>query len=897
MKKRLLASVLTFAMMLGCVMPVLAADEVQPDDASHENVVAEQPEVKTEPEALPGREIRFYAYVDDKLTLIETRSGVTTYWIGNRQCIKAETLETVYGKLGFRAGDLTAGSKLFLHTDLDDKTMWAESAKEENGMRYAAAINHKEVSPGGAPGDKFDVFYLPKQSVGNATNIENADTIAKETFYTVTDETQSVQYYAKGAAVTISKDVNDKIWSCVGADGNKIKGTQENGKITFTIPNISQAYTLKAEKRPAPQPVQITAKVNGTQVSGGSMENLIFESNLDAKDVKTLEFISGKLTKEDRAYIKENLIRLTDVTLNVSNSMILLADDGNPTTILGRDIAALRFGKHNGSSKGDLINLTLGGITEIRAGGIYSDSVENIDLPDVVTVGDSALSEMRWLESLNLPKAKTIGNSAFSGDDRLEHITFECVETLGDNAFYYTDSLRKLTLPATIKTIGNIKFGVNRNGNKGGSVITINALTPPEVASGAFVGVSSTSKESFVEVPYEALETYAHQENPSLDVSKPIDVRQMRWNELYLRAADTHVIKFYNSAKPWTTKYSFVKNGSALTAELIPGVEEKDNEMLLGWNTLLNGTGTMVKAGMVPTEDMTLYAIVVESVEITAQMDNEVLTFKAPKNAEIGDHLPTPPAKDEDHGFAGWIDQDGKAVTAETVFQKNASIYPTWFDDFNHNGVDDKTEPRFSVTYTDGVQGKVFADAVFGELLPGVQMPAFTGKTVRAGYVFAGWTPTLGETVTEDVVYTAIWKEDRNNNGIADDVDTYHQVIINDGMGGAMYEDLKLSVLTGTKFGGLCTDPACVGYVFKGWKDQDGKPVTDETVIDRDMVISAVFEKIEDEQTSTTPPAPTTPGTSSTPATGDGTHPMVWIVMMAAAAAVALTLTPKKQRK
>lgn len=64
---------------------------------------------------------------------------------------------------------------------------------------------------------------------------------------------------------------------------------------------------------------------------------------------------------------------------------------------------------------------------------------------------------------------------------------------------------------------------------------------------------------------------------------------------------------------------------------------------------------------------------------------------------------------------------------------------------------------QYSVTYTDGVNGKAFADQVL-YAKPGSATPDFVGEPTRAGYSFVGWTPEVSDTVTGDVVYTAVWK-------------------------------------------------------------------------------------------------------------------------------------------
>ena len=64
---------------------------------------------------------------------------------------------------------------------------------------------------------------------------------------------------------------------------------------------------------------------------------------------------------------------------------------------------------------------------------------------------------------------------------------------------------------------------------------------------------------------------------------------------------------------------------------------------------------------------------------------------------------------------------------------------------------------RYTVTYTDGVDGEVvFEDKVFNVVV-GSQTPEFGGTPTRAGYTFKGWTPAVEEKVTKNITYNATW--------------------------------------------------------------------------------------------------------------------------------------------
>ena len=64
---------------------------------------------------------------------------------------------------------------------------------------------------------------------------------------------------------------------------------------------------------------------------------------------------------------------------------------------------------------------------------------------------------------------------------------------------------------------------------------------------------------------------------------------------------------------------------------------------------------------------------------------------------------------------------------------------------------------RYTVTYTDGVDGKAFKDQVHPDLVVGTITPKFDGTPTRAGYTFTGWSPAVEEKVTKSITYNATW--------------------------------------------------------------------------------------------------------------------------------------------
>ena len=64
------------------------------------------------------------------------------------------------------------------------------------------------------------------------------------------------------------------------------------------------------------------------------------------------------------------------------------------------------------------------------------------------------------------------------------------------------------------------------------------------------------------------------------------------------------------------------------------------------------------------------------------------------------------------------------------------------------------------------MDGKIFVNQVYENLLSGTDTPAFNGKPSRKGYTFVSWTPKVTDTVTKTVTYTATWKTNSGKDNV-----------------------------------------------------------------------------------------------------------------------------------
>ena len=175
----------------------------------------------------------------------------------------------------------------------------------------------------------------------------------------------------------------------------------------------------------------------------------------------------------------------------------------------------------------------------------------------------------------------------------------------------------------------------------------------------------------------------------------------------------------------------------------------------------------------------------------------------------------------EGYVFTGWEPEVAQTVNGDATYTAK------WSEDKNGNGLPDDLEDKFIVTYTDGVNGEVFEDQVYSNLLSGLDTPAFNGTPARKGYVFMGWNPAVTDKVSESVIYTAQWEADENNNGKPDKEEEHYSVTYTDGVNGEAFEDqVHSDLLEGLNTPEFNGTPERKGYVFAGWEPEVAQTVS-----------------------------------------------------------------------
>lgn len=103
-------------------------------------------------------------------------------------------------------------------------------------------------------------------------------------------------------------------------------------------------------------------------------------------------------------------------------------------------------------------------------------------------------------------------------------------------------------------------------------------------------------------------------------------------------------------------------------------------------------------------------------------------------------------------------DTTGDGETKTVVVDEKKPELPAPEQPKNEDPPAPEDPKTFTVTYTDGADGAVFANQVYSNLSAGTATPAFNGTPEREGYTFAGWKPEVAETVTGNATYVAKWE-------------------------------------------------------------------------------------------------------------------------------------------
>ena len=133
----------------------------------------------------------------------------------------------------------------------------------------------------------------------------------------------------------------------------------------------------------------------------------------------------------------------------------------------------------------------------------------------------------------------------------------------------------------------------------------------------------------------------------------------------------------------------------------------------------------------------------------------------------------------------------------------------------------------------------------------------------------------MAETVTASAVYTAVWSEDANGNGEADDNEKKYTVTYTDGVENEeiFADQVTENILSGTETPEFNGTPKRDGYEFTGWTPEVAETVTG------DAVYTAEWKKLVSSENPSKPTDENNGGTNA-PETGDNSNMALWFALL-----------------
>ena len=251
-------------------------------------------------------------------------------------------------------------------------------------------------------------------------------------------------------------------------------------------------------------------------------------------------------------------------------------------------------------------------------------------------------------------------------------------------------------------------------------------------------------------------------------------------------------------------------------------VTTRENFAFKGWNTKKNGSGSIItKDTKVGDRDISAYAIWNEIFKLEYDEDGGSKcnpNFIKKENGEKwGDLCVT---ERDGYAFKGWRtkkDGEGTKITKNSFAEKNLTVYAHW-------------NPYITITFDSQGGTACNPNSITkekGEEWGKLCTPA------RDGYVFKGWNTkedgtgtkvTSTTKATKNMTLYAIWNP--------------KYTITYNSNGGKACDPGTLIQENGKEWGTLCA-PTRTGYKFSGWKDQNNKSVTAETICKENLTLTA----------------------------------------------------------
>lgn len=528
---------------------------------------------------------------------------------------------------------------------IETKSVPADSSIETEAVSYKLVLNPAEVTLKEGETCKLSYSMEPEEP--------------KDVVYTYTVTNNG----------SVAFDEETMTITAVGAGKGTVrvsaKYTKEDGKTAST----SQSCNVTVEKAEGDTEILLNGSVYQVDDSAekSNLQQAVEAAQIsDYRDIKSIEFRSGVIRKEDFDFISE-----MEDTLQYGLQSFVIDDAVQAKGLINNAVPYGAF-KVSTTSYRSLTTVYLGvNIKRIEKQAFYGcTAITNFEAPGVEYVGESALNRIR-VNVLSLPSVTRIDAEAF-GDmkrDMTTEVYLPSLNTMGISGGAY-DALECFT------KLKKLTLGEN----------------PPKLTK-ALKLASGVAENLELVIPRGAVSNY--------QASEYYDAGTNTWCGIKLPEQKQYVVTVNVDGQTQEITLPYEYSG---LGDLMPEAPVKDGYVFLGWNTAEDGSGDVVTADTPITGDITIYAVfrqeyvynvifVVDGKETTVQVTESDAVIRLPKD----------PVKDG-YIFKGWNTKadgtgtavtDGTAVTADikvyAIFEKKADAGTGDNTDNNNKGEDNNT--------------------------------------------------------------------------------------------------------------------------------------------------------------------------------------------------------------
>lgn len=216
--------------------------------------------------------------------------------------------------------------------------------------------------------------------------------------------------------------------------------------------------------------------------------------------------------------------------------------------------------------------------------------------------------------------------------------------------------------------------------------------------------------------------------------------------------------------------------------------------------------------------------------------------------------ISVPTADRKDYTFKGWTYTKNGNDELEIKFDPSVdsiTVYAKWE---KKTVVETPTSKEYKIKFDKGNHGNLEGDL---EVTTVKGLAKFPKVTADKDWEPNGWKDEDGKTVdestvfTKDITVTAQYKEVEQGHETPDEEYT---ITFNEGMHGSL--DGKTEVTTVKGIAEFPTPEPDDGWIFDHWEDEDGETVDESTVFTKHNVVTAYYEKDEEEEPDNVDPNP-----------------------------------------